>query len=86
MPSSEAEIHPREGRAVERGGDSLEGASSPRARRSFGGVAPNPRARRRFARGVPRSFIWWVVAAFWAVGPSALGRNHTECVLGFVGC
>jgi hypothetical protein len=49
---------------LERGGDSPEGASSPRAmrtrgvsslraRRRFRGVAPGPRARWRFARGMP---------------------------------
>jgi hypothetical protein len=69
-PSSEAEIRPRGCQALERGVDSPEGASSPRARRRFHGAALGPRARRRFARGVPRLAIWWAVEAFRAVGLS----------------
>jgi hypothetical protein len=43
--------------SLERGGNSSEGAPSPRARRRLRGAAPAPRARRRFARGVPRLAI-----------------------------
>jgi hypothetical protein len=49
--SSEAESHSRGCLALERGGASPAGASSPRARRSFARGASSPRARRRFARG-----------------------------------
>jgi hypothetical protein len=44
-PLSEVEIRSRGRQALERGGDSPEGASSPRARRRFRGAAPGPRAR-----------------------------------------
>jgi hypothetical protein len=44
-----------------------------------------PRARRRLTRGVPRPTVRWTIAAFWVVGPSALGRVHTERVSVFVG-
>jgi hypothetical protein len=54
QPSSEAEIRPRGRPALERGGDSPEGASSPRARRRFarGGVQPSSEAEIR-PRGRP---------------------------------
>jgi hypothetical protein len=49
--SSKAKIRPRGRPALERGGDSPKGASSPRARWRSHGAASGPRARRRFARG-----------------------------------
>jgi hypothetical protein len=54
--SSEAEFHPRGSPALERGGLSSEGASRPRARRSFSGTATGPssetetRSRGRWGR------------------------------------
>jgi hypothetical protein len=85
-PSSEAEIRPRGRQALERGGDSPEGASSPRARRRLRGAVPGPRARRKFTRGVPRPAVWWATTASSGRGPfSALGYDHAECALWFVG-
>jgi hypothetical protein len=55
--SSEAEIRPRGCPALERGGVSV-------VRRRA------PRARRRFARGVPRPTVWWAAEVAWAVGSS----------------
>jgi hypothetical protein len=48
QPSSEAESRPRGRPALERGGDSPEGASGPRARRSFGVTAPGPSSEAEF--------------------------------------
>jgi hypothetical protein len=47
-PSSEAESHSRGRPALERGGVSLEGTSSSRARQSFGGMALGPSSETEF--------------------------------------
>jgi hypothetical protein len=86
-PSSEAETHPRGRQALERGGNSPEGASSPRARRKLCGAAPGPRARWRYARGVPRLAARWAAKAFWAVGLSLPWAATTQGVIcGFQFC
>jgi hypothetical protein len=50
--------------APERGGTSPEGATSPRARRSFTNAAPYPSSEAEFCPRVVRPTAWW------AVGPS----------------
>jgi hypothetical protein len=74
-PSSEAEKLIREAKALNRGGDILEGAPGPRARRWFYNAVPAPQARRRFARGVPGMEVWWAAEVFWAVGLFCFGRH-----------
>jgi hypothetical protein len=82
--------------ALERGGDSPEGALGPRARRRFtrgalgprarqslSGVAPSPRARRKLTRGVPRPIDWWAVVASLCRGPFHFRlRLHRACFWG----
>jgi hypothetical protein len=84
---------------LERGGDSPEGTSGPRARQRFsrGGARPScesetrPRGRQALERGEEspegyrdRSF-GGPLWLLWAVGLSTLGCNHTERVLGVRG-
>jgi hypothetical protein len=82
-PSSKAESHPRGRPALERGGISPEGATSPRARRSLtrGGVQPSSEAEfyQCDAVSLERNGIspeggwgwlfWWAVGAARSVGP-----------------
>jgi hypothetical protein len=49
------------GPALERGGTSPEGATGPRARRSFTGAAPCPSGEAEFRLRVARPIVWWVV-------------------------
>jgi hypothetical protein len=78
--------------SLERGGDSPEGASGPRARRRLARGASGPRARqrirgaaisplagRRLARGVLRSVVSWAAAASWVVGPSLVQGARGAC-------
>jgi hypothetical protein len=55
---------------LERGGNSPEGASSPRARRVFRVAAPAPRTRWRSARGAPGLAVCCAAEGFWAMGLS----------------
>jgi hypothetical protein len=83
--SSEAEAYargwdPRAGRelaraakALERGGDTLKGCHTLEQGGGFRGVVFAPRARRRFARGVPGLAACWAAEAFWAASLFCLG-------------
>jgi hypothetical protein len=78
--SSEAENRPRGCQALERGGESPEGALGPRARRTVARGASAPRARQRIARGVLRPVGWWAVVVSLGRGPFRFGlRPQAAC-------
>jgi hypothetical protein len=82
QPSSEAELHARGRPALERGGTSPEGASSPRVRRGFVSATLCPSSEAEFR---PRVAGPTVLVCRWGHqgrGPLPLGRNYFERVLG----
>jgi hypothetical protein len=69
---------------LERGGNSPEGASSPRARRVFRVAAPAPRTRWRSTRGAPGPAVCGAAEGFWPWAFLCLGPR--PCGVGFVTC
>jgi hypothetical protein len=69
QPSSKAEPHPRGRPVLERGGTSLEGASSPRTRRSFVSVVPSPSSEAEFRLRGAGLTVWRATGAARSVGP-----------------
>jgi hypothetical protein len=86
-PSSEAGPHPRGRPALERGGTSPEGATSPRARRKSTGAVPRPSSEAEFC---PRVAGLTVLVGRWdhqCCGPSCYAVVYFKRVLGsFVFC
>jgi hypothetical protein len=69
-PSSKAEPHPRGRLALERGGTSPEGATSPRARRRFASAVLCPSSVAEFRSRVVGPTVWWAAGATRAAGPT----------------
>jgi hypothetical protein len=65
--SSEAGTRLR-GRGPRSRWDTLRGRHALERGGEFRGAVPAPRARHRFARGVPGMAVWWATEDFWAVG------------------
>jgi hypothetical protein len=69
-PSNEAEPHTGGRPALEQGGTSPEGATSPRARRKFASGLTWPSNEAEFRPRVAGPTVWWAVGATRAVGPT----------------
>jgi hypothetical protein len=80
--SSEAETRPRGRSALERGGTSPVGASSPRARRGFVSAALCPSSEAEFRSRAARLTAPVGRWGHQGCGPLPLGRDHFERVLG----
>jgi hypothetical protein len=83
--SSEAENRLRGRQALERGGESPEGVSVPRARQSLHSVAPGPRRRGSSPKGYHDRSVGGPLWLLWTVVLYTLGWDHTERVFGVHG-